>query len=61
MTLQETELLVAGIPCIDVSSAGNRKGASGPVGDDSVKTSICEGIAAGIAFFRVCSQFRVEI
>lgn len=29
--LQETELLVAGIPCIDVSSAGHRKGAAGLV------------------------------
>jgi site-specific DNA-cytosine methylase len=28
---QETELLVAGIPCIDVSSAGHRKGAAGLV------------------------------
>lgn len=29
--MQETELLVAGIPCIDVSSAGHRKGAAGSV------------------------------
>ena len=29
--LQETELLVAGIPCIDVSSAGHRRGAAGLV------------------------------
>ncbi len=29
--VQDTELLAAGIPCIDVSCTGHRRGAMGPV------------------------------
>jgi hypothetical protein len=34
LTVQETELLTAGFPCVDLSRAGLRKGLSGQVRDE---------------------------
>lgn len=40
MFLQETELLVAGFPCIDVSRAGLRKGFQGQVRNPNLESCL---------------------